>query len=49
MTSLIIMNALLWVAASAALAVVLHAPLRLLDDRLAEVVREQPFEYAEAA
>jgi hypothetical protein len=47
-TSVIIMNAL-WVAASAAVAVVLHAPLRLLDDRLAEVVREQPFEYAEAA
>jgi hypothetical protein len=43
------MNALLWVAASAVLAVVMHAPSRLLNDQPVEVVRERPFEYAEAA
>jgi hypothetical protein len=48
-TSAIVINAILWIAASALLAAVLHAPIRLLDDRPAEVVGTERFELAEAA
>jgi hypothetical protein len=49
MTSAIVINAVLWIVASALLAAVMRAPVRLLDDRPAEPAGAKPFELAEAA
>jgi hypothetical protein len=49
MTSMIVINAVLWSAASAVLGAFMYAPVRLLDDRPTRVAREYELEYREAA